>query len=141
MPMRILSILLLGVLFAGCNADEIILTGEIAIRGEVEVIPKRPTVSIAAWNIRTFSDSSRDDEELMDIAHILVGYDFIAIIEIRDERVLMRTELMLQEMGRDYDYLISSEVGATQKERYAFLYDPQIVSVIEDGAVQRCLSS
>ena len=33
------------------------------------------------------------------------------------KRVLMRTESVLQGMGRDYDYLISQPVGATQKER------------------------
>ena len=33
--------------------------------------------------------------------------------KVRDERVLMRTESLLQGMGRDYEYLISPPVGAT----------------------------
>ena len=101
----------------------------------IENLVERPTVSIAAWNIRIFSDNSRDDQELMMIADILVNYDFIAIVEVRDERVLMRTESLLQGMGRDYDYLISPPVGATVKERYAFLFDSERVNVIEDGEV------
>ena len=128
MTVRILTILLLSVLSAGCF-DDAVLTDAI------ENLVERPTISIAAWNIRIFSDNSRDDQELMMIADILVDYDFIAIVEVRDERVLMRTESLLQGMGRDYDYLISPPVGATVKERYAFLFDPEIVNVIEDDEV------
>ena len=108
MTVRILTILLLGVLSAGCF-DDAVLTDAI------ENLVERPTVSIAAWNIRIFSDNSRDDQELMMIADILVDYDFIAIIEVRDERVLMRTESLLQGMGRDYDYLIRPTSGCNGK--------------------------
>ena len=108
MPVRIL---LLSVLSAGCF-DDVVLTDAI------ENLVERPTVSIAAWNIRIFSDNSRDDQELMMITNILVDYDFIAIVEVRDERVLMRTKSLLQGMGRDYDYLISPPAGATVKERF-----------------------
>ena len=93
------------------------------------------TLRLASWNIRIFSDGSRDDDELDYIAKVLIEYDFIAIVELRDEKVLKRTEAMLQDMGRDYDYLVSSPVGRGVKERYAFLFDPQMVNVIEDGEV------
>ncbi len=93
------------------------------------------TFRLAAWNIRIFSDNSRDDDELHHIAEVLIGYDFIAIVELRDEVVLMRTEEVLNRMGRDYDYVMSPPVGASVKERYAFLFDPRIVHVIEDGKV------
>ena len=69
------------------------------------------------------------------IAKVLIDYDFIAIVELRDEAVLTRTEAVLEGMGRDYDYLMSGPVGAKVKERYAFLFDPQIVRVIEGGEV------
>ena len=49
--------------------------------------------------------------------------------------VLTRTEAVLEGMGRDYDYLMSGPVGAKVKERYAFLFDPRIVRVIENGKV------
>ena len=38
-------------------------------------------------------------------------------------------------MGRDYDYVMSPPVGAKVKERYAFLFDPRIVRVTENGEV------
>ena len=93
------------------------------------------TFRLAAWNIRIFSNGSRSDNELRHIAKVLLDYDFIAIVELRDEVVLMRTEAILAGMGRDYDYVMSPPVGARVKERYAFLFDPQIVRVIEDGEV------
>ncbi len=93
------------------------------------------TFRLAAWNIRIFSDGSRTDDELLHIAKVLINYDFIAIVELRDEVVLMRTEAILVGMGRDYDYVMSPPVGAKVKERYAFLFDSQIVHVIEDGEV------
>ena len=108
-------------------------------RDPVEMEPpmglNTPTFRLAAWNIRIFSDGSRNDDELHQIAKVLTNYDFIAIVELRDEVVLMRTEVLLDGMGRDYDYIISPPVGAKVKERYAFLFDPQIVHVIEDGEV------
>ena len=93
------------------------------------------TFRLAAWNIRIFSNGSRDDNELRHIAKVLIRYDFIAIVELRDEVVLMRTEAVLKGLGRNYDYVMSPPVGARVKERYAFLFDPQIVRVIEGGEV------
>ena len=93
------------------------------------------TIRLAAWNIRIFSDNSRDDEELRLIADVLADYDFIAIVELRDEGVLKRTENILRLMGRDYDYLMSRPVGARVKERYAYLFDRQRFDVLEDGMV------
>ena len=93
------------------------------------------TFRLATWNIRIFSDNSRSDEELQLIANVLIDYDFIAIVELRDEKVLKRTVRTLEHMGRDYDYVISRKVGGRVKERYAFLFDQQIVDVVEDGMV------
>ena len=91
------------------------------------------TFRLAAWNIRDFSHGSRDKDELKHIAKVLKNYDFIAIIELRDETVLKRTKQVLKDMGKDYDYLIGPPVGTERrKERYAFLFDRQI-HVIEPG--------
>ena len=95
----------------------------------------KSTFRLAAWNIRIFSNGSRNDDELQRIAKVLIRYDFIAIVELRDEVVLTRTEAVLEGMGRDYNYVMSPPVGAKVKERYAFLFDPRIVRVIEDGEV------
>ena len=108
MTVRILTILLLSILSAGCFDDAV-------LNDVIANLVERPPVSIAAWNIRIFSDNSRDDQELMMIADILVNYDFIAIVEVRDERVLMRTESLLQGMGRDYDYLNQPPSGCNGK--------------------------
>lgn len=93
-----------------------------------------PVIQLVSWNIRIFSNNSRNDIELRQICNVLIDYDFIAITELRDEAVLKRTEVMLETMGRDYDYQISDEVGrSVNQERYAFLYDTSKVEVVEVG--------
>ncbi len=80
------------------------------------------------------SDNSRDDAELNKIAQTLFDYDFIAIQELRDEKVLKRTQKILSFMGREYGYQISPETGeGRKKERYGFLYYKGLVSVIREG--------
>ena len=105
------------------------------LKTDILTDPGRSTIRLAAWNIRIFSDNSRDDAELQLIANVLIDYDFIAVIELKDETVLRRTESVLELMGRDYDYLVSRPVGGKVKERYAFLFDQKLVDVLEDGKV------
>ena len=88
---------------------------------------------LAAWNIRIMSDKSRTDTELKQIAKTLADYDFIAIVELRDEAVLKRTQTILAQMGKMYDYEFSPAVGGGVKERYAFLYKKDFVSVVRKG--------
>ena len=66
----------------------------------VSTDPGISTVRLATWNIRIFSDNSRDDDELKLIANVLIDYDFIAIVELKDERVLRRTENLLAADGQ-----------------------------------------
>ena len=130
---RKLSVLLLifVCVFTGCfDRDTALLIEQEALKAQ-----NMSTLRLAAWNIRIFSDGSRTDDELRHIAKVLIAYDFIAIVELRDEMVLIRTEAILAGMERDYDYVMSGPVGAKVKERYAFLFDPQMVRVIEDGEV------
>ena len=49
---------------------------------DVSTDPGISTVRLAMWNIRIFSDNSRDDDELQLIANVLIEYDFIAIVEL-----------------------------------------------------------
>ena len=105
-----------------------------ALEGQVS---RRSTLKLAAWNIRVLSDDSRDDAELHKIAKTLIDYDFVAISELRDEKVLKRLQRILSESGAEYGYLMSEPVGqmgSPHKERYAFLYYKGLVSVITDGA-------
>ena len=90
-------------------------------------------LKLAAWNIRIMSDKSRTDAELQAIARILIDYDFIAIVELRDEMVLKRTQKILMQMGKAYQYQFSPAVGRGVKERYAFLYKADLVSVVSPG--------
>lgn len=135
-------LLILVCIFAACTEqrDPPLVETDSPDKQFEQNIPKElgtSTFRLAAWNIRIFSDGSRTDDELHHIAKVLLDYDFIAIVELRDEVVLMRTEAILVDMGRDYDYVMSPPVGAKVKERYAFLFDPQIVRIIEDGEVFR----
>ena len=61
------------------------------------------SISIATFNIRIFSNNSRDDTELLQICDLLKDYDFIALQEVRDTKVLDRTIAMLRgSFGLDY---------------------------------------
>lgn len=107
-----------------------------ATQGVTGQVSRRSELKLAAWNIRIFSDNSRDDTELHKIAQTLIDYDFIAISELRDEKVLKRVQRILSELGAEYGYLISEpvgRVGSPHKERYAFLYYKGLVSVVKDG--------
>ena len=47
--------------------------------------------------------------------------------------VLKRTQKILSQMGKAYQYQFSPAVGRGSKERYAFLYNPKLVSVVRQG--------
>ena len=73
---------------------------EIRAEGHEDVrISEQSDLRLAAWNIRIMSNKSRTDAELMKIARTLADYDFIAIVELRDEAVLKRTQKILSQMG------------------------------------------
>ena len=111
-----------------------LLSIEIRAEGHEDVrISEQSDLRLAAWNIRIMSNKSRTDAELMKIARTLAGYDFIAIVELRDEAVLKRTQKILSQMGTAYDYQFSPAVGRGVKERCAFLYKKDRVSVIRPG--------
>ena len=96
-------------------------------------VSEQTDLRLAAWNIRIMSNKSRSDAELLAIARTLADYDFIAIVELRDETVLKRTQKILSQMGKLYDYEFSPAVGRGSKERYAFLYRSKLVSVVRPG--------
>ena len=54
------------------------------------------------------SNKSRTDTELMKIARTLADYDFIAIVELRDEAVLKRTQKILSQILRARHMITSS---------------------------------
>lgn len=120
---RILAVFVLICSTFACNL------GDTQITSDAEGSELR----LAAWNIRIMSNKSRTDAELRQIARTLADYDFIAIVELRDEAVLKRTQRILAQMGKMYQYQFSPAVGRGVKERYAFLYKPSVVSVVRRG--------
>ena len=70
-------------------------------------ISEQTDLRLAAWNICIMSNKSRSDAELVKIARTLADYDFIAIIELRDELVLKRTQKILSQIGKLFDYQFS----------------------------------
>lgn len=98
-----------------------------------EIPSQESHIRIASFNIRVFSNNSRDDKELSYISDILQKYDLVAVQEIRDEEVLKRTIVILKNRGKEYDYEISNKVGRGVKERYAFIYRKDKVKVLEQG--------
>lgn len=95
----------------------------------VSVISNQPgpdDIKLASWNIRILSNNSRDDNELTKISNIIKRYDIIAIQEVRDSTVLERLETLLPE----YDYIVSTAVGNTVKEMYAYFYKSSLFTVL-----------
>ena len=116
--------------------DAEVVTNPTVVQGITGKVARRSELKLAAWNIRILSDKSRNDAELHKIAQTLIDYDFIAISELRDEKVLKRVQRILSASGAEYGYLISDPVGREgipHRERYAFLYYKGLVSVVKDG--------
>ena len=93
-------------------------------------------LKIATWNIENFGwdgEDERDPNEMRVIAKILYKYDLIAITELMEKEMLKPTQKLLSEMGREYGYLVSKQVGDNRKEYYAFLYYKGLVRVVSKG--------
>lgn len=118
--MKKIAILLLLAL-TGCGITG--LSIEELIPQEPQIKHCTPNITIASFNIRKFSDNSRTDEEIKQIAEVLSEFDLIAVQEVLgDPNILNRTTAMLP----GYDYIVSDEVGNIQKERYAFIFNDKI---------------
>ena len=116
----------------GSQPDEID-TDLVVSQSTVASDSKHSELRLAAWNIRIMSNKNRTDAELETIARTLADYNFIAIVELRDEVVLKRTQNILSQMGKTYQYELSPAVGRGVKERYAFLYESEFVRVVSRG--------
>jgi len=118
----ILLLLLTGCGITGLSIEEILPT-------EPQIKHCQPNITIASFNIRKFSDNSRSDEELKQIASVLSKYDLIAVQEVLGDPIILNRTV---EMLPGYDYIVSEEVGNIQKERYAFIFNEKI-DVISEG--------
>ena len=111
-------IILLLFLLTGCG-----MTGMIPIEFEEPIKSCQPNITIASFNIRKFSDNSRSDEELAQIAEVLSNYDLIAVQEVLGDPVILNRTM---ELLPGYNFIVSEEVGNIQKERYAFIFNEKI---------------
>jgi|GEM_PF-1122879 len=91
-------------------------------------------LSLASFNIRIYSTGSRTDAELEKIADRLQQFDLIAVQEVRDQAVVDRTLAILQSRGHTFQAIVSDAVGRGVKERYAFLWRPDKVQALDQGA-------
>lgn len=124
--LSLISLFLLSLIFAGILSQQ-------SIMAEMQ---ESSYLKLASWNIRILSNS-RTDEDLRMICNVAKKFDFISVVELRDELVLKRlVAIMKNEFGKTYDYEVSTPVGsATQKELYAFLYDTSLLRVVTPGKI------
>jgi endonuclease/exonuclease/phosphatase family metal-dependent hydrolase len=115
------ALILVLLLLTGCGITG--LSIEELVPQEPQIKSCSPNITIASFNIRKFSDNSRTDEEVKQIAQVLSEFDLIAVQEVLgDPIILNRTMKFLP----GYDYIVSEEVGNVQKERYAFIFNEKI---------------
>ena len=96
--------------------------------------PEKACLKMASWNIRILS-KKRNAAALARIAAILRDYDFISILEVRDQEVIAQLCLLLAQYGKQYSYELSPPLGRKIKERYCFLYNRQRIRVLIPGQV------
>lgn len=121
---KILILVLL--LLTGCGITG--LSIEDLIPQEPQIKSCSPNITIASFNIRKFSDNSRTDEELKQIAEVLSEFDLIAVQEVLGDTIILNRTI---EMLPGYDFIVSEEVGNIQKERYAFIFNNKVKPITE----------
>ena len=120
------TLILVLLLLTGCG-----ITGfsiEDLIPQEPQIKSCSPNITIASFNIRKFSDNSRTDEELKQIAEVLSEFDLIAVQEVLGDPIILNRTV---EMLPGYDFIVSEEVGNIQKERYAFIFNDKVKPISE----------
>lgn len=92
---------------------------------------------ICSFNIRSFGESKRENQDVMDvIVKIIKRCDIILLMEIKDSTNQICPALMERLNGNSrattYSCVISSRLGRnTYKEQYAFIYKEKLVTVKE----------
>jgi deoxyribonuclease-1-like protein len=90
-------------------------------------------IRIASFNIQVFGDSKSNKPHVMNrLAEICREFDIVAIQEIRSKNqdILPNFVELINESGRNYDYVIGPRIGRTvSKEQYAFVFDTASVVV------------
>jgi len=121
------TLILVLLLLTGCGITG--LSIKELIPQEPQIKSCSPNITIASFNIRKFSDNSRTDEELAQIAEVLSEFDLIAVQEVLGDPIILNRTV---EMLPGYDFIVSEQVGNIQKERYAFIFNEKI-EVVSKG--------
>ncbi|NKB72492.1 MAG: hypothetical protein GKR89_35900 [Candidatus Latescibacteria bacterium] len=144
---KVLVTLLIGLILAGWNqraelvewweglwpaAPTLVQTD---IQPQTQRYAEPGQIAVGTFNIRMFSNNSRDDRELALIADRLQPFDLVALQEVRDTVVVGRTVKLLGQRGQAFQSMISPPVGNRHKERYAFLWRGDQVTVLEQGTL------
>ena len=98
------------------------------------VIEEKGCLKLASWNVRILS-KKRSPAALSKIAAMLRNYDFISVLEVRDQEVIEKLCSLLAGYGKQYGYQLSPPLGNKIKERYCFLYNKQRIKVVVPGQV------
>lgn len=91
-------------------------------------------IRIGFWNIRDFSDSSRNCTEIALIASIAHKMDCLAIAELNDTVVLSKLVNALETIGGDWDSIQTvSKIGNSpgSSEYYGFVFRSDKLSIKE----------
>lgn len=99
-------------------------------------IPKAPqTIRLGTFNIQVFGKSKLGKPDVMGVlADVVRQFDILAIQEIRtqDDGHLDKFLQMVNQTGRQYRGIIGERIGRTSStEQYAFVYDSEIIEVVE----------
>lgn len=118
---------------------------------------EKDTLSLAVWNIRRFGhiEQVRCENHLKIIAEVISQYDLVVIVEFMDTEidVVDGKEAKLKDGSKQSDFLrllkllpnekyayrISEEAGKgySGKERYAVLFNQDLVSVVTEGVTDQ----
>lgn len=107
----------------------------LALRTQLDdEIPRRTldeTLLIATWNLREFGGGKcggRLDEAILYIAEIIARFDLVALQEVNKD--LAALDRLKRTLGRDWDYIVTdtTEGGAGNRERMAFIFDTRKVT-------------
>jgi len=101
-------------------------------------------ISIASFNIKIFGKTKASNDTVMaSLVEIVSKYDIIAIQEIKDinqEVPYEFLELLNNNTTTQYEMLLSERSGSqdddkSSQEQYAILYNPELISVIDNGTL------
>jgi endonuclease/exonuclease/phosphatase family metal-dependent hydrolase len=134
----IAGLALAAVIALGCYASQ--QKDVLKFSGSPTVATLEDYVTIATWNIQTFGQSKLNKSDVMEyIARAILEnkVDVLAIQEIRskEQNVMPALVDLLNKSGAKYDFVISRRLGRTSSmEQYAFLYNTQNITYINDSA-------